>query len=164
MSEVRRRWVSRIAITAVLWLVVVTVATYFGNRPQPLLLALGMAAFATVAWLYLDASAEHEVPVWERTADDPVREPGEDPRLALLQRLVAQHLDAREVGGTLREKLMDLADHRLVGHRGVAWRTDPDRAAAYLGPELTALARQREPYPRMSLEQIETLLTRIEEL
>jgi hypothetical protein len=164
MTEVRRRWASRIAIAVVLWLVVVTVATYFGNRPQPLLLALGMAAFATVLWLYLDASAEHEVPVWERAADDPVREPGEDPRLALLQRVVAQHLAARETDGTLRDLLMDLADHRLVGHRGVAWRTDPERAAAYLGPELTALARQHAPYPRMSVEQIDLLLTRIEEL
>jgi len=164
MTEVRRRWASRIVITAVLWLVVVTVATYFGNRPQPLLLALGMAALATVLWLYLDASADHEVPVWERTGDDPVREPGEDPRLALLQRVIAQHLDAREVGGTLRDHLVELADHRLVAHHGVAWRTDPDRAASYLGPELTALARQREPYPRMSPDQIDLLLTRIEEL
>jgi hypothetical protein len=164
MTEVRRRWVSRIAVTAVLWLVVVTVATYFGNRPQPLLLALGMAAFATVLWLYMDASAEHEVPVWERAADDPVREPGEDPRLALLHRVVSQHLAAREVGGTLRDHLMELADHRLVNHHGVAWRTDPERAAAYLGPELTALARQQAPYPRMSTEQVDLLLTRIEEL
>jgi hypothetical protein len=46
----------------------------------------------------------------------------------------------------------------------VAWRTDPVRAAAYLGPELTALARQQAPYPRMSTEQVDLLLTRIEEL
>ena len=105
MTEVGRRWTSRIIATFVLWLLVVAGATYFGNHPRPLLLALGIAAFATVMWLYLDASAEHEVPQWDRGVDDPVREPGEDPRLALLARIIAQHLDSREVGDTLRAHL-----------------------------------------------------------
>jgi hypothetical protein len=33
-----------------------------------------------------------------------------------------------------------------------------------MGPELTALARQSEPYPRMSADQIDVLLERIEAL
>ena len=37
-------------------------------------------------------------------------------------------------------------------------------AAPLLGPELVALARQLPPYPRMNLQQIDVLLTRIEAL
>ncbi|NUR09390.1 MAG: hypothetical protein HOQ22_17660 [Nocardioidaceae bacterium] len=164
MSEGTRRWTGRVLVTVVLWLVVVTVATYFGNQPRLLLLALGFAAFASVLWLYLDASAEHEVPLWESAADDPVREPGEDTRLALLRRVVDQHQDAREVGDGLHTHLVQLADHRLVTRHGVAWRSDPVRAEPLLGPELTALARQQPPYPRLRPDQIDALLRRIESL
>ena len=162
--ELRRRWTARLVTAAVLWVILVGGGNVLGNHPRPLLLALGVAAFATVLWLYLDTSAVHEPPDWDRAVDDPVRPPGEDPRLALLTRVVAQHLTAREVGPTLQVHLRDLADHRLVARHGVAWRTDPDRAAPLLGPELTSLAQQRPPYPRMSIEQIDLLLTRIEAL
>ena len=51
-----------------------------------------------------------------------------------------------------------------MASHGVSWRVDPDRAAPLLGPELVALARQQPPYPRMNLQQIDVLLTRIEAL
>ena len=41
---------------------------------------------------------------------------------------------------------------------------DPDRAGPLLGPELVALARQSPPYPRMSAQHIDVLLSRIEAL
>jgi hypothetical protein len=164
MSEVTRRWVARVLTTTVLWLVVVGVATYFGNQPRPLLLAMGFAAVGAVVWLYLDVSAEHEVPQWDRPDEDPVREPGEDPRLALLRRVVAQHQDAREVGGTLHAHLRELADHRLMSRYGVAWRSDPERAEPLLGPELTAVVRQQPPYPRLGIDRVDHLLRRIEDL
>ena len=78
--------------------------------------------------------------------------------------MVAQHLDAREVGDVLHRHLCELADQRLMAAHGVSWRVDPDRAAPLLGPELVALARQDAPYPRMNLQQIDVLLSRIEAL
>ena len=102
--------------------------------------------------------------VWDRATDEPIRPPGEDPRLALLGRVVAQHLDARQSSGVLRRHLLDLADHRLMSRYGLSRRADEERAAAVLGPELTALAEQREPFPRMTLDQIDVLLRRIEAL
>ena len=164
MSPAARLWTSRIATAAAVWALVVLVARARGNQPDVPLLALTVAAFATTLWLYLDASNRSEVPLWDRTDSDPVRPPGEDPRLALLTRVVGQHLDAREVGDVLQRHLLELADHRLMTSQGVSWRVDPERAAPFLGPELVALARQSDPYPRMTLQQIDVLLTRIEAL
>ncbi|MEO5709862.1 MAG: hypothetical protein ABIQ59_08570 [Nocardioidaceae bacterium] len=164
MRESTRRWVSRIASAVVLWLVIVVVARFRGNDPDLLLVALTVAAVGTLLWLYLDAGTVTQSPLWEVAEFESVRPPGEDPRLALLTRVVGQHLDAREVGDTLQRHLVDLADHRLVTQHGVSWRADPERAAPLLGPDLVALARQHTPYPRMTLQQIDVLLSRIEAL
>lgn len=164
LPEPTSRWVKRVAAAFAVWAAVVLAARTLGNDPQPLLIALGVAVFAAVLWFYLDVSVRHTPPQWDRVPTDPMHEPGEDPRLALLTRVIAQHLDAREVSDTLQRHLMELADHRLVAAHGVAWRTDPTRAEPLLGPELTALARQRPPYPRMDLDQIDVLLRRIEAL
>jgi hypothetical protein len=163
-SEARRRWTARIGLAFALWAVVVVGAFVQGNRPDGLLLGLTVAAFATTLWLFLDAGGYSEAPRWDLADDDPVRPPGEDPRLALLTRVVAQHLDSRDVGDVLHRHLCELADQRLMAAHGVSWRVDPDRAAPLLGPELVALARQHAPHPRMNLHQIDVLLSRIEAL
>ena len=163
-AESRRRWTARIAVAFAVWAVVVLLARVWGNHPDPALLALTVAAFATTLWLFLDASTQSEVPMWAGHDDDPVRPLGEDPRLSRLARVVGQHLDAREVGDTLQRHLVDLADQRLMARHGLSWRVDPERAAPLLGPELVALARQSPPYPRLSVQQIDVLLSRIEAL
>jgi hypothetical protein len=164
IPAVHRRWLARVLAALALWAVVVLAARVFGNQPRVGLLALTVAALATVLWLYLDASIQGDVVVWDRSAHEPIRPPGEDPRLALLVRVVAQHLDARQPTGVLRRHLLDLADHRLMSKHGLSRLADEQRAAGVLGPELTALAEQGEPYPRMTLDQIDLLLQRIEAL
>jgi hypothetical protein len=160
----RRGWTARIGAAFGLWAVLVLAARVFGNQPDALLLALTIATGAVTVWLFLDASVQTESPLWDRQDTDPVRPPGEDPRLAFLTRAVGQHLDARQVGDTLQRHLVELADQRLLARHGVAWRVDPHRAAPLLGPELTALARQTAPFPRLTVQQIDVLLTRIEAL
>ena len=162
--ELRRRWTARIATAFALWAVVVGIAVWQGNHPDALLLGLTFAAAATTLWLYLDAGAVAEAPLWERADDDPVRPPGEDARLTLLTRVVGQHLDARQVSDNLRHHLLDLADQRLMSSHGVSWRVDPDQAGPLLGPELVALARQQPPDVRMTPQQSDVLLTRSEAL
>jgi hypothetical protein len=163
-AEARRMWTARVLAAVAVWAVLVMTARVFGNQPRVGLLALTVAALATVLWLYLDASMRNDLVVWDRSSDEPIRPPGEDPRLALLIRIVAQHLDARQSTGVLRRRLLDLADHRLMSKYGLSRRADEERAAAVLGPELTSLAQQREPYPRMTLDHIDLLLQRIEAL
>lgn len=163
-TEHRRMWTARVATAVAFWVVVVGLAAVQGNHPDALLIALTVAAFATTLWLYLDASVRDGGPSWEHVHDDPVRPPGEDGRLALLSRVVGQHLDGREVGATLHRHLEELAEQRLMARHGVSWRVDPERAASLLGPELLALAQQQPPYPRLDVRQIDVLLSRIEAL
>jgi len=157
-------WTARIALTFGLWLAVAIGAWVLGNQPDPLLLALMIAVGAALSWLYLDVSADAEVSQWPAMTEEPVRPPGEDPRLERLHRILTQHQSAHDVGDTLHRTLTDLAAHRLVAHHGVSLQADPDRAAALLGPELTSVVTQRPPYPRLSTDRIDVLLQRIEAL
>ncbi|QNN51766.1 hypothetical protein [Nocardioides mesophilus] len=163
-----RAWgAGRLAAAAGLWLVVTVAAYLLGNQPRPGLIALMIAAGATVLWLLLDVSGDSETVRWSSPRAVPVRLPGEDPRLALLHRVVVQHLDSRDVGNALHRHLAELADQRLVAHHGVSRRADPDRADAILGPELARVVADASggpPYPRLSLDQIDLIVSRIEDL
>ena len=162
-SELRRRWTGRVAAAFSLWAVVVVVAHLSGNRPDAPLLGLVVAAAAATTWLFLDTVEPDDV--WTAPPDETdLRPPGEDPRLALLRRVLQQHLQARHVGDALQRQLMELLDQRLLTRHGVSWRVDPVRAAALLPPELVDLARQQPPHPRMSTDRIALLLDRIETL
>ena len=160
----RSHWPARVGLAFLLWLVIAVAAWVFGNRPQPGLLALYVGVGAAVVWLFLDVSADSEPSTWPGARDEPVRTPGEDPRLDQLRRIVGQHLDAREVGDALHRRLGELADQRLVAHHGITREADPERAAALLGPELTSTLSARPRYPRLTPARIEQLLQRIEDL
>lgn len=157
-------WTRRIALAFVIWLVAAVAAWVLGNQPDPLLLALMIGVGAALIWLYLDVSADAEVSQWPAMTEEPIRPPGQDPRLERLHRILTQHQSAHDVGDTLHRTLTELADHRLVAHHGVSLLADPERAAEILGPELTTVATQRPPYPRLSAGQIDVLLQRIEAL
>ena len=158
------RWLPRVAIAFVLWLAVAAIGGILGNHPRPGLLALTIGVGAAVVWLFLDVSGDAETSHWPGMVEEPVRSPGEDPRLERLHRILLQHETAHEVGDALYRQLAELADQRLVAHHGVSLVADPERAAQILGPELTSVANQGPPYPRLSTGRIDVLLKRIEEL
>jgi hypothetical protein len=157
-------WIGRIAIAFGLWLAVAVGAWVLGNQPDPVLLALLIGVGAALMWLYLDVSADAEVSRWPAMTEEPVRPPGQDPRLERLHRMLTQHQSAHDVGDALHRTLTELADQRLVAHHGVSLLADPERAAEILGPELTSVVTQRPPYPRLSTDRVDVLLTRIEAL
>lgn len=157
-------WVARLAIAFVVWLSVAVGAWVLGNQPDPLLLALMIGVGAALTWLYLDVSADSEVSTWPGMTEEPVRPPGQDPRLERLHRVLTQHQAAHDVDDSLHRTLTELADQRLVAHHGVSLQADPDRAAEIIGPELAVVVMQRPPYPRLSAERVDVLLTRIEAL
>lgn len=164
MSTDARQWRGRIALTFLVWLVVCVVTSLFGAHPSYGLVALVVVAVAAVLLLFLDASAGVDPTSWRLPDSEPVRRPGEDPRLTLLTRAVHAHLDSREVTGQLHQHLMALVDQRLVSHHGVSLRVDPERAAALMGPELARFASATAPYPRLTTAQVDVLVDRIEEL
>ena len=156
----------RVAAALVAWVAVLLCADWFGARPEAGLLALCVVALSITGWLFLDVfDALGDAAPGPPDAVEPLRPRGADGRHAALTHLVAGHLDARTtVGDALQRQLMALVDQRLVARHGLSWRADPGRAAALLPPELLALARQSAPYPRMSVRQIDVLLSRIESL
>jgi hypothetical protein len=164
VTSTRRLWASRIGAAFGVWLVICVAANIFGNHPRPGLVGLAVAASAATLWLFLDASAQLESPRWAFQGDDRIRQPGEDPRLGLLSRVVGSHLDGREVTDVLQRRIAELADHRLVAHHGVSVRADPARAATLMGPELAAFLSRNAPYARLTLDQIDVLISRLEAL
>ena len=163
MTTSRRTWVTRLVGAFAVWLVICVVAFLLGNQPSPGLIALVMAAGAGTFWLYLDTSAQSEPPRWQLTSDEPVRPRGEDPRLALLHRVVSQHLVSRDPTDQLHRYVGEVIDRHLVAEHGFSRSTDPERAARVLGPELSGLLEQTRSR-RLSLSQIDQLLSRIEML
>lgn len=158
-------WKGRVALTFCAWLVVAGIVGFFGGAAHPAVLALYVAVGAALVALFVDASAATRPARWPTPREEPVRVRGEDPRLDRLRRVVAQHLDSREVGDALHRHLAELADHRLMMRHGITRDADPERAARLLGPELTSvLAVRAPPYPRLTTTQIDLLLRRIEDL
>ncbi len=158
-------WLGRIVAAVAVWGIVLGGAYALGNSPRPGLLAVVVGAATAVVWLVLDVAGEVEPVRWRSGAElPPPRPPGEDQRWVLLQRVISQHLDGREVGEGLFRQLVELTDQRLVMRHGVSVRADPARAADLVGPELAAVAAARPPYPRLTLAQIERIVSRIEAL
>jgi hypothetical protein len=159
-----RKWLSRLGLALLVWIVVCVLAYLLGNHPRPGLLALFVGACGATLWLLLDVSAVMEPAQWRFAGRVQTRAAGEDPRLGSLHRVIDQHLDAHEVSDLLRRHLLDIADRRLVSHHGISRRADPERADLLMGPELAALAAQTAPYPRMTPRAIDVLIERIEAL
>lgn len=163
MISARRLWTTRICVAFGVWLVLTAGAYLLGNRPSPGLLALLVAAGAVTLWLFLDGASPRAAD-WALSGTERLRPLGEDPRLAMLNRVVAQHLDAREVSDQLHRHLTELADHRLVAHHGVSRLADPERADRLMGPTLAEYARSSAAHRRLTPAQISQLIDRIEDL
>ena len=157
-------WIRRLAVAFAVWLVVSAGVGLAGGAAHPLLLALYVGVLAVLVFLFLDVSAETRPIRWPKPRQEPVRERGEDPRLDQLRRVVAQHLDSREVGEALQRHLAEIADHRLVVRHGITREADPETASRLLGAELSAVLDRSAPYPRLTIDQMDLLLQRIEAL
>ncbi|CUR60233.1 exported hypothetical protein [metagenome] len=142
--SVTRQWRGRLIL-----LVIVVVVTYaalvvldFG--PRPFAWALLVTTVAALGWLLMDAGNARParwrsgVPArtYAHTAEDTAH-----------ARVLDGHLDSRDPGPALRDRLVSLARSR-----------DPD----LLDPELRALAQQ--PVLRLSPDDIDRYLSRIEAL
>ncbi len=157
-----KRGTKRLALVFGAWLVSAAGVGLAGGAAHPLLLALYVGVVAVLVFLFLDVSAQTQSIQWPKPREEPVRERGEDPRLDQLRRVVAQHLDSREVGEALQRHLAEITDHRLVVRHGITREADPETASRLLGPELSAVLDQRAPYPRLTTDQMDLLLQRIE--
>ena len=161
---ISRRAVLRVAGAFVVWAGLVGLARVLGAQPEILLVGLTVGAAAAAFWLCVDAVGETDAGRWELLDDEPIRPPGQDTRFAALTRMVNGHFDARRPDDSLHRELVSLIDQRLMARHGVSWSVDSERASALLDPGLTSLAEQQPPYPRMTRQQVDVLLSRIEAL
>jgi hypothetical protein len=157
-------WAARLAAVFGAWLAIAVLVRVFGGDVHFAALAVYVVVGAALVWLYVDVSADAETSRWPHAREEPVRDPGEDPGLGRLRRVLAQHLDGREVGDNLHRRITELADQRLMARHGITRDADPEGAARLLGPELSSVAAARPPYRRLTVAHIDLLLTRIEEL
>ncbi|HET6624744.1 MAG TPA: hypothetical protein VFG63_00005, partial [Nocardioidaceae bacterium] len=86
-----------------------------------------------------------------------------DARLSLLERVISQHLDSRDVTDQLHRYLSEITERRLVTKHGLSRVADAGAATDLLGPELAGFLDHPRA-ARLSLHQIDRLLTRIEAL
>jgi hypothetical protein len=127
--------------------------------PEPVRLALVIGVAVALLELVVNVleaprSSWHVDPVNASTQQ------GRDAQFAAYLRIVEGHLSAKTPGPVLQNRLAALADPRQMLHHGV--RRDDPRAAALLGPELV---RDLDGHTRrLSLDEVESHLTRIEEL
>ncbi len=181
-----RAALARAAGVVALWALACAVVLLFGGRPDPGLVAVALlGALATWGTLRSALSGdEGGDTAWRVPGDEPVRPPGRDPRLDLLERQVEAHLVSRAGDVQLLRQLVRLADQRLMDRHGIRRDADPAHAAALLGPALVALAeratsdrpattsprgkagrRASEGHgPRLTPAAVDALLTRIEAL
>lgn len=165
-TRLKGRWLRRAGAALLAWVFLAYLSRALGGDADVGLVGLVVAAAGAVLWVGLDAVAERGSTSWDLQADEPVGPPGQDLRLAALNRLVAGHLRGRRTDDALPRQLARLADQRLVARYGVSWRADPGRARPLLGPDLAALVEgsQRGDTPRLTTRQLDELLARIEEL
>lgn len=160
-----RRWAGRVVVAVAAWGGFLLVATLLGMTVRPLLFAGVVLAVACVVWLVLDASTAARPSYWTQESLDPVRSPGEDPRLDTLLRHLAKNFDAMEFADVLHADLTAVADERLIARHGLSRVADPDRAAVVLGADLSRfLSMTKDQRRPLTVAQLDHLLTRIEAL
>jgi hypothetical protein len=129
--------------------------------------ALGLAALVAavigLAALGWRLSRPTNAPVWRAAVHDSGSVAAQDGRLWALERVVSGHLTSREPTSALALQLRGLADRRLALRHGVHWDTDRARTVDLLGTETVDLVEARPPR-RMSLQQIDAVLQRIEDV
>ena len=155
----RSQWWGRAATAIFVFVGTFIVAAQLHWDPEPVRLALVIGVAVALLELVvgvLDAPRSS----WHVDSVVPSGQQGRDARFATYLRIVEGHLSAKTPGPVLQNRLAALADRRLMLHHGV--RRDDPRAAALLGPELVRDLDGRTR--RLSLDEVESHLTRIEAL
>ena len=155
----RSQWWGRAVVAIFGYVATYSLAEQWHWDPEPVRLALVVGL--GLALLELGVSAiDAPRSSWKVDSVVPSAQPGRDAQLASYLRILEGQLTAKTPGPVLQNRLAALADRRLMLHHGV--RRDDPRAVAMLGPELM---RDLDGAPRrLSLDEVERHLTRIEDL
>ena len=155
----RSQWWGRAAAAIFVFVGTFIVAAQLHLDPEPVRLALVIGVAAALLELVVSV-LDPPRSSWHVDSVVPSSQQGRDAQFATYLRILEGNLSAKTPGPVLQNRLAALADRRLMLHHGV--RRDDPRAAALLGPELV---RDLDGPPRrLSLDEVESHLTRIEAL
>lgn len=129
----------------------------FEPHALPLLLLLVLAA---LVWRLVHEALDAPPADWGTPVPPSTRPVGQDAVLAANLRLLESHTASRAPDPALGRRLLSLGGARLEARLGVP--ADGATSDARLGPEWAAL--RRDPGRRLSVAEIDRVLTRIEEL
>jgi len=150
------RWLAATAaLFALAWVLLTVLDT--GPRPAQLLL---LVTLATSVVALVTSGLMSDGPDWDVYTSESTATTGQDARLGMYTRVIAGHLDARQLDPVLRDRLADLADRRLHQRHGVGLH-DPG-AVGLLGDEAWRILTG--PTRRLSRDEIARSVLRIEEL
>jgi hypothetical protein len=153
------RWWRRLAGAVVAFAASWILLDLLGADPDPVRLAVLVGACIAVLGLMLDAFSDAGSS-WSVEVERPLLGETGDPRLAGYVAVLKAHESARAGDHGLQNRLASLADRVLAEKHGTS-RDDPG-VADLLGPELAAVLNG--PPRRLSRDEIDRCLTRIEEL
>lgn len=131
-----RIWRVRVIAVGMLWVATVATLALLDMRPSVVALAAIAGAVAAVLFLMLDL-ADVAAPVdWRAVSDGGATARGSDTRVRVLRRQISDGR-ALEGGTALHRTLVELIDDALVAHHRIDRWSEPDRARAVLGDELS---------------------------
>lgn len=174
MSTSRSRWIKRITAVLVTWLLVTGLSEWLYMNPSwPGMLALILAVFS-VAWLITDYNADIDAVVWTTHDGVLTRRPSVDGRMGYLRRIVTQSYEQSTPGSVKAggaAELQEILQAVTAGRLRAQHPTAPDesaidvirRLAAHADTQLTTYLLSAPP-PDLEAQQLNDLLTRIEDL
>jgi hypothetical protein len=161
---VTRRWRGRIATAVAVWVVVSLLMAAMQMDPSPVLIAGLVGVAAGGLCLVLDVSDVASPVSWGADRAPEGLRRGGDVRVRTLQGQLQQGRNLDD-GRALHGSLVEIVDDRLLTEHGIDRTADPERAAAVLGPPLTAFVTNPPPSRRLGdPAYLAAILDRIEAL
>lgn len=135
-----------------------------GAGPDLLLVAAIVTAIGAIVWATQPLLADAPRPGASGPPVDAPAPATPDLRTAALRHAFGSSGSSQHHAERIRERLVAVVDEQLLTVHGVDRTTDPGRARAILGPELSRLVDDPSSVRRLSPNRLDRLLGRVEAL
>ena len=159
-----RTWARRVGVTGVIWGGLVAGMTAAEMDPRPLLLAAVAGALVLAVSLVYDVGWEPATPAaWPDVRVDRATSAG-DARVHQLQGVIEAAISSNERVARLRDLLTSIADERVRAHHGVDRAAEPARYRTIVGDDVVTWLELGDSPVRVTRQELDGILRRIEAL